>query len=284
MKKKILNFIFKNIKKFIIFYFGCVFLFLGFLIGVFLYIKGYKLLPLLVFQNGFINFSSPSLLNLLILGWIDGINPCAIGVMLLFLGYLLVFIEKRDKAIFLGIVYIAVVYITYFLIGLGFGAFVNKIISSGVEKYFKEIIGVLLLIVGILNIKDFFFEGVGPTLQIPQKSNKYILNLTEKASLFTTIILGILVTFLETPCSFPLYMLVDIFLLQSFHNFNFLFFFYLALYNLVFILPLILVLYLVFFAGKLMTLKEFQHTGKKWLKLIIGSIVFLFGIFIFYRL
>lgn len=268
MKKRISDFLIKNFKNLIFAYFGFIFLFLGFLLGIYLYFNGFNLLPLY---------------SLLILGWIDGINPCAIGIMLLLLGYLLVFLGKKRTAVFLGIIYIMVVYITYFLIGVAFGTFAHKIVTSNFAKYFEETIGALLVIFGILNIKDFFFEGMGPTLQIPQKSRKFISNLVEKASLPATIILGIVVTFLETPCSFPLYMGI-VTLLQNFYSFSFLFFFYLLFYNLIFVLPLILILYLVSFADKLMVLKEFQHIGRKWLKLIIGSCVFVFGVFLILQL
>ena len=55
----------------------------------------------------------------------NGLNPCGIGMMITFLGYLLVFGQsKKDKyfLVKLGVVYITAVFVTYLFIGLLFMA------------------------------------------------------------------------------------------------------------------------------------------------------------------
>lgn len=266
----VLKQIFLKTKRYIFWFFisflGLFILFLGILVGIACYFGGFNFFPLTL---------------VIIAGIVDGINPCAIGVMLLLLGYLLIFLEKKKEVLKIGIIYIITVYLTYLVIGLFFAEFIHTLSASPLGLYFQKTIGILLILAAVLNIKDFFFEGRGPTLQIPQRSRKYISSLVEKGSVPATIGLGVVVTFLETPCSFPLYMGTISVLELSFKK-AISFLFYLLIYNFMFVLPLLAILYLVYFARKLTSLKEFQHHGKRWLRLISGLVILAFGIFIIF--
>src|SRR3989338_4742567 len=61
-------------------------------------------------------------------GLADGINPCAIGMMVMLLGYLVIFHRKqRRQLIVIGGAYILTVFLTYLVIGLGFYRFISQI-------------------------------------------------------------------------------------------------------------------------------------------------------------
>ena len=66
---------------------------------------------------------------------IDSINPCAIGVLILLVATLLQLTHDKKKMLFLGSVYVAVVYITYLLAGLGLIWFQGILIALGVSIY-----------------------------------------------------------------------------------------------------------------------------------------------------
>ena len=57
--------------------------------------------------------------TVLVASIIDSINPCAIGVLVLLVSTLLMLSKDRIKMLKIGTIYISMVYIVYFLAGLG---------------------------------------------------------------------------------------------------------------------------------------------------------------------
>lgn len=209
-------------------------------------------------------------------GLVDGINPCAIGMILLLLGYIIVFARKPEKIIRLGGVYILTVYLTYLAIGLLFYRSLTTLNLTAHRLLFDRILGTVLLFAGLVNIKDFFVPGKGFSLEIPQKARPKLLKLVEKVSLPTTIILAILVTLLETPCSLPIY--VGTASILNYSGFSWpTILTYFAYYNFLFILPLIIILLLVWRGREMVSLKDWEHKAKRWMKLSLGFLLVLMG-------
>lgn len=207
-------------------------------------------------------------------GIVDGINPCAIGMILLLLGYLIVFARQPEKILKLGGAYILTVYLTYLIIGLVFYRSVETLNFSPYRIVFDRILGVILLAAGALNIKDFFFPGKGLSLEIPQSARPKLLKLVERVSLPTTIVLGVLVTLLETPCSLPIYIGTATIL-----NYSGLpiwaVLIYFLYYNFLFVLPLLVILLLVWRGREVMVLKDWEHKAKRWMRLGLGTLLVL---------
>lgn len=214
-------------------------------------------------------------------GLIDGINPCAIGMILLLLGYLIVFAKKPEKILQLGGIYILTVYLTYLLIGLLFYGSIQTINFSPYRLVFDRILGAILLFAGMVNVKDFFFPGKWISLEIPPGARPGLMRLVEKTSLPTTIFLAILVTLLETPCSLPIY--VGTATILNYSGLSPLFVLaYFLYYNLLFVLPLLVILFLVWRGREMVTLKEWEHRAKRWMKLSLGLLlVFMAGWLLF---
>ncbi len=209
-----------------------------------------------------------------ITGLTDGINPCAIGILLFLLGYLIIFKDTPEKTKIIGGAYIVVTFLTYLL--LGFFLF-NSLALLTSTSYRKAGLYVDLLLFGILffaasiNLKDYFFYGKGITLQIPQKTRGLLNRLVEVGTLPATIILAFFVTFFETPCSLPLYVGILRVLNETVAS-PILTLSYLLLYNLMFVLPLIIILGLVIFGEKMVYLKEWEHKNKRKMKLGMGLV------------
>lgn len=207
-----------------------------------------------------------------IAGLVDGINPCAIGMLLLLLGYVIIFAGKPEKTLKLGGVYILTIYLTYLAIGLLFYQSINLVNLSPYQRPFELGIGLVLLAAGVLNIKDFFLPNIGPSLGIPERAKSRLLKLIEKVSLPATVILAILVTLLETPCSLPIYLGTATIL--NYSNLPFLAILaYFLYYNFLFVLPLLVVLLLVWKGKQVMSLKEWQHKAVRWMKLSLGILL-----------
>lgn len=218
-------------------------------------------------------------------GLTDGINPCAIGMMLFLLGYLVIFAEQRGKILPIGITYVATVFTTYLIIGMILYKSVNSFLSNPVylslSAILKIIITEILIVAGILNIKDYFFPKEKPTLGIPEKVQPVLKKLVEKATFPATILLGILVTIFETPCSLPIYV-GTLEVLGKQLNLGWKVFGFIGLYNLLFILPLLIILFLISKGVELVTLKEWEHRNRKLMKLTMGIGIILVSLFMLF--
>ncbi len=224
----------------------------------------------------------------IVAGLIDGMNPCAIALIILLLGYLIIFVQssdmdekKKTKEIFkIGGVYIVTVFLTYFLIGIIFYKFIDILVTwsyfGDIALYIKYVLAFLIIIAGIINIKDFWWYGKGLSLEIPKSQRPGLQKYIQKATVLSTIILGILVTIFEMPCSLPLYVgSVDIM-----HNFLGLTktILYLLIYNVLFILPLIVIWLLVLGGKRIAELKEWQEAKLKTMKLVMGIVLVIMGV------
>lgn len=207
-------------------------------------------------------------------GLIDGINPCAIGMILLLLGYIIVFARQPEKILKLGGVYILTVYLTYLTIGLFFYRSVETLNLTPHRILFDRILGGVLLLAGLINIKDFFLPQKWISLEIPRQARPGLLKLVEKVSLPATIILAVLVTILETPCSLPIY--IGTATILNYSRFSLpVILGYFAYYNFLFVLPLLVILLLVWRGREIISLKDWEHKAKRWMRLFLGILLVL---------
>jgi cytochrome c biogenesis protein CcdA len=214
-----------------------------------------------------------------IAGLVDGINPCAIGMMVMLLGYLLVFAKKPERIIKTGLVYIATVFVTYLIVGLSLYSLILSMDLTQEARVLNTLVGAGLLIAGLIQLKDFLGIERGPHLKIPDSSKAWLMSFIEKANYPATIVLGILVTLLETPCSLPLYVGTATILSQSGMAWPMILMYFLY-YNFLFVLPLIVVLVVVWRGKRLVEVKEWEHKAKKWMHLSLGVVLTLMAIWL----
>lgn len=226
-----------------------------------------------------------------IAGLADGINPCAIGMLILLLGYLIVFAKKPERVVKTGVLYILTIYVTYFVLGLLFYESVASLNFLGARFVVNRILGLLLLAAAVINIKDFFlYSYTGKQggwykrldrihLEIPQKSKNFLIGYVEKVSYPGTVILAFFVTLVETPCSLPLYVGTATVLSNAgLSNLQVLLYF--MYYNFLFVMPLIILLVLVWRGKKIAELSEWRHVNTKWMKLGLGILILFFSIWL----
>jgi cytochrome c biogenesis protein CcdA len=216
-----------------------------------------------------------------IAGIIDGINPCAISMLVLLLTYLIIFAKKEERVLKTGLLYTSTIYLTYLTIGLFFYKSVSSFNLLSIRNIINPVIGGLLLMAGIINIKDAFIPQFGPHLQIPQSSRGFLKRLAQRVSYPAVIVLGILVTILETPCSLPIYIGTATILSQSKLPIPIIMGYFIY-YNLLFILPLIVILLIVWRAKnsrawKIIEMEGFEHKYKKHMKFTLGALLIFMG-------
>lgn len=217
-----------------------------------------------------------------IAGLVDGINPCAIGMMVMLLGYLLVFAKKPERVLKTGLLYVGTVFATYLVVGLGLYNFVSQFDLTGGAQILNWVVGGVLTIAGMIQLKDFFGIEGGPHLRIPTASKERLQGLVEKTSYPTVIVLGVLVTLLETPCSLPIYVGTATILSQSGMAFPLVMSYFLY-YNFLFVLPLLIVLLVMWRGQKLVEVKEWEHKAKRWMHLSLSIVLLGMGIWLLVR-
>ncbi len=214
---------------------------------------------------------------------IDSINPCAIGVILFLSSVLLKVSSDKSLLLRLGLIYIATVYIVYALSGLGLVWFQHTLISKGYAEIIGIIVGVFVITLGLIELKDFFWHGKGISLEISQKNKDKIVALTEKISVLGIITIGAFVALVELPCTGGPYLAITAILAKSFDLQALI---YLLIYNVIFVAPLIIILLLIYFGSSTGRLKQWRQKKRKWMNLASGILMLSLGtlLILYYQL
>src|SRR3989344_6172580 len=112
-----------------------------------------------------VSLSLPLLVGL---GLVDSITPCVIGVLLLLLSVL---IKTGNRTLILknGLAYTVAVYATYLIAGLTLLTLFNSVRAiSTLSTQLYVIMGLLVIVAGILEGKDYFWYGRWFSLSIPK--------------------------------------------------------------------------------------------------------------------
>lgn len=217
-----------------------------------------------------------SLLSLIIInGLVDSINPCAITVMLLFIGLVIGSGVNRQLIKWMGSLYIATVYITYLLIGLGLLKVTNLL---GMPHLVVQIGAWVAIIFGLWMLKDDYLSTLPWRFTTFCGASKSITKWALEITIPATIVVGFLVAITEFPCSGAIY-LATIGLLSIKTTFwqGFL---YLLLYNLMFILPLVIIYAFSINQKVSQKLARWQELQGKFGRLILALFMIGLGILI----
>ncbi len=207
-----------------------------------------------------------------ITGFLDGIHPCAIAILIFFIAFLFS-LHKTFKNIFvLGLVYIIVIYLTYLAIGVGL---LSGIMLFGQHHFFGKLGSWLLIFLGVLSLKDYFFPSLKFGFKLPKISHEKIKPLLEKATFPTVALAAFLVGLCSVPCSGGVYAAVTALLASKTTYFTG--FLYLLFYNLMFVMPLIIILILAANPYTLVRLGEWQQRNRKTQKLVMGIFMIVIG-------
>jgi hypothetical protein len=214
----------------------------------------------------------------LALGLLDSINPCAFFV-LLFLLTLMIHAHSRMRMLTVGVVFVCFSGLIYFLF---MAAWLNLFLATGGVRFVTLLAGVVALLIGAFNIKDYFLFHKGPSLSIPEKVKPGLYHrvreLIKSANYLSllggTVLLAIAANSYELLCTagFPM-VFTRILTLQELPTWQY--YSYLAFYNIVYVLPLLVIV--IIFAVTLGAHQLSEKQGRV-LKLISGVMMTDMGI------
>lgn len=213
-----------------------------------------------------------------IIGGLDGFNPCAMWV-LCFLLTLLIRAQSRKKMLLIGGIFVFVSALVYFIF---MTAWLNFFLLVGYVNILRIIIALIAVIVGLINMKDFFFFKKGISLTIPEAAKpklfekmRYLVHETAlPAVILGTIILAFTANTFELLCTagFPA-IYTRVLTLKALPTATY--YLYLALYNIVYVIPLAII---VSVFSITMGAHRFTEKQGRWLKLIGGLLMLILGL------
>jgi hypothetical protein len=191
-----------------------------------------------------------SLIAVLAAGLLDGINPCAFTTLVFLVSYLALVGRKGRDIILVGICFTGSVFVTYLLIGVGALKFIQSV--SFVPVLSVVVYGLaafLAFLFAALSLYDYFkFRSGRPgesILQLPNvlklQIHKVIRTKMRSSSIIvSTLVAGFLVSVLELACTGQVYLPTILFVTRT-QGLGSPAFLYLLLYNLMFVVPLVVV-------------------------------------------
>ena len=205
---------------------------------------------------------------------VDSTNPCGLSV-LVFLLISMAAAGDRKRILLVGGVYIAAMFLFHLFVGIGlFSAFA----LSGLAKPFSIIGGAIALILGIVTLADVLRNKESYLLSIPESGKGMLGTHIRKATLPAAFILGILAGILGFSCTGGIYISIlgllgrDMTVMAGLP--------WLILYNIIFVLPLVLVTLLVAYGISPERADRWRTENKRMIRVIIGIILVALGLVI----
>jgi thiol-disulfide isomerase/thioredoxin len=245
-------------------------------------------------------FKSFRVLAILLAGLIEGLNPCALATLIFFISYLTMIGRKRKEIFMVGMGFSGSSFVAHLLLGLGILSFIQHFSFFPLfSRVVYLITFVFSLFLGIFSFYDYIQLKSGrPSkmrLQVPNFIKKRIHHIIRTRSgefesnkegesvrfLFVAIFIGFVVTLLQSTCTSQVYLPTLIFV-TNIPSLRESAVFYLILYNLIYILPLLAMFGIVYWGVTSEQLSFFLQRRASTIKLLTSIFFFaLAGILIF---
>jgi len=213
---------------------------------------------------------------LIIAALTESLNPCAYSVLLLTIAFLFSLGRLRPDILKVGGVYILGIFLVYIGIGLGV---LQALQAFNTPHIVAKIGALLLLILGAINLINTFFPKFPLKLSIPKSAHGAMAKLMERGSIPTAFVLGALVGLSEFPCTGGPYIVV-LGLLHD-NSTRVLGLAYLLLFNVIFIVPLIVFLMIASEKSLLEKVQEWKRSETGNMRFWSGVVMVILGLIIF---
>lgn len=208
---------------------------------------------------------------------IDSINPCAFSILIVSLIFLFSLGSSTSKVVKYGLIYILGIFVAYFLIGLGL---LQALHIFNIPHFMSKLGALMLVIFGTLSILEVLIPSFPIKLGVPHSAHMKMNQLLEKISIPGMFLLGALVGACEFPCTGGPYLMV-IGMLHDARTYwqgaG-----YLILYNLIFVIPLVLILLTASSPKLVEKVKAFHKDNKQAMKIGAGIAMILLAILILF--
>ena len=230
-----------------------------------------------------LGISLPLPLFTFIIALVDGFNPCNLFVLTLLIGLLVSASHSREKIYITGYTFIAVVYVIYFLF---MATWLNVFKFVGFIDPLRYSIAAIAILAGVVNCKELFFFRKGITLMIQDKHKAPLVKRIERVKevfvkgsipmlISASVVLAAFASLVELPCTAGFPLIYTGVLAGKVLETSFSYYAYLLFYNLVYILPLSVIIGIF---GCTMKAKQISKRQMQVIKFIGGAIMLLLGL------
>jgi hypothetical protein len=218
-----------------------------------------------------------------LVGLVDGFNPCAMWV-LVFLLSVLVNIKDRAKILLIAGTFVLISGLAYYTF---MAAWLNLYLLIGVARWIQITLGVMAILIGAINLKDFFAFKKGISLSIPESSKPGIYARVRKivateyltVALMGAVVLAVVVNVVELLCTAGLPALYTQILamheLPAWQNYA-----YLGLYIAAYMLDDTILLTIVIVT---LSHRKLQEREGRWLKMLSGVVILVLGVVMIFK-
>lgn len=219
----------------------------------------------------------------ILIGIIDGFNPCALWVLLFLISFMLG-VNNRKRMFILGTTFIVTSALVYALFMI---AWLNISILMASIIWLRLLISLIAITGGIINLRSYIKSKDAGCNVVDEKKRNKVINSIKKYVLekhFIIAILGIItvaisVNFIEMACSAGLPLVfTNILALNNLSTFSYVF--YIGLYLLFFILDDLIIFTIAMFTLKL---KGSSNKYVKYSHLIGGILMILIGLLLLFK-
>jgi cytochrome c biogenesis protein CcdA len=200
-------------------------------------------------------FRSFGLYTVVAAGLLDGLNPCAFATIILFVSYLAISGRREREVLAVGGAFTLGVFTTYFLVGVGLWKLLQRVeFLTAVGRWVYLATALFCLALAVFSILDYRKARQGEledmTLSLPHRLRMRInrvirTNRRSRAYIGVALVTGLTVSVIELACTGQVYLPTIIFVMGV-PELRVRGLLYLLLYNLVFVLPLVVIFILVF--------------------------------------
>jgi cytochrome c biogenesis protein CcdA len=237
-------------------------------------------------------------------GLIDGINPCAFTAIIFFISFLTLQGYSKRQILTIGLSFIIAVFITYVLIGLGLFKFLFKLKGYPTAVNFLYLGGAILcFVLAGLAFYDFLKfrrtrQSQSLVLQLPDSLKNKIHRIiglyyrktkdkdTNQMSILRLIIsafvVGFFVSLFEAACTGQVYLPTIVYVLKYTHM-KLEAFFYLLLYNLMFIFPLWIIMLFALWGVSSQQFSKFTQKHMGTIKILMMVLFLGLGLFLIWK-
>ncbi len=215
----------------------------------------------------------------LLVGLVDGVNPCAMWVLLVLLS-ILVHVKSRRRLLLFGGTFVVASGVVYFVF---MTAWIGLFALAGLSRPVTVVLGLVVLSMGLINLKELFWFKQGVSLMIPEKAKPSLFrrmraiagSASLPAAFLGITVLAFLVNLIELGCTLGLPAVFTRILTLRSELSGAARFGYLALYNVAYVVPLALIVAAYALTLHRLTLSE---RGAKVLKAVSGVLLVSFGL------
>jgi len=220
----------------------------------------------------------PGVLTVIFAGLVDGLNPCAFATLVFFVAYLAASGRQNGEVLAVGAAFTLGVFLAYLAVGLGLHRLLDLLggLLTALGRWVYGLTALFCAVLAVLSLRDYFRARRGQiedmSLSLPnflRKRVNAVIRKSQKARVYliAAFVAGVTVSLLELACTGQVYLPTIIFI-NRIPQLRIRALLYLVLYNLLFVLPLIVVFVLTYFGTNSLELGRFLRRRAATIKLL----------------